>query len=61
VVALVELVGVTMYARNPIELHCNFHSHLTTHNKVHCLNLDSYIEITMEPTYGCKLLHEPRT
>jgi len=58
--ALVELVGVAMYARNPMELHCNFHSHMATHNKVCCLNLASYVAITMEPTYGGKLLHEPK-
>ncbi len=61
VVALANVVGVAMYARNLAELHCNFHSHLAIHSKVHCLSLDSYVGITMEPTYGSKLLHEPRT
>ncbi len=51
VVALAKLVGIAMYARNPTALHCNFHFHLATHNKVHYLSLDSCIAIAMEPTY----------
>jgi hypothetical protein len=49
VVALVELVNITMCARNPTKLHKNFHSHLVAHNIIHCFNFDSHVVVAMEP------------
>jgi hypothetical protein len=47
-VALIELVGIIMCARNLMGLYYNFCSHLVAHNKVHYLSLNSHIVIVME-------------